>query len=62
MAASKPPGLRLSRQPGLATVLVVLAAGVLYFLEHSALPYYASFDLATSGRGAGDSSPTWPAG
>ena len=49
MAASNLPGLRLAQHRGLIAVLVALAAAVLYFVNHSALPYFASFDPATYG-------------
>lgn len=49
MAASNLPGLRLVQHRGLLVVLAALAAGASYFLQHSALPYYLTFDARTYG-------------
>jgi uncharacterized membrane protein len=49
MAASNLPGLRLAPHRGLLAVLVVLAAAMLYFVQHYALRYYVSFDATTYG-------------
>jgi uncharacterized membrane protein len=49
MAASNLPGPGLARHRVLLSVLVALAAAALYFVQHNALKYYASFDAATYG-------------
>ncbi len=49
MAATNLPGLRLRRHRALLVTLVVLAAAVLYFVQHNALRYYVSFDATTYG-------------
>ena len=49
MATSNLPGLRFGQHRGLLAVLGLLAAAALYFLGHSALRYYVSFDVTTYG-------------
>jgi uncharacterized membrane protein len=49
MAASNLSGLRATQHLGLLALLAALAVAVLYFLAHSALPYYVSFEPTTYG-------------
>lgn len=49
MAASNLPRLSPARHRGLVVTLAVLAAAMLYFVQHNALRYYVSFDSTTYG-------------
>ena len=47
MAASSLPGPRLAQHRRLLVALALLAVGAIYFLQHSALPYYLTYDAET---------------